>query len=217
MGWIFWDLAGPFALRAGHTPLSQTLIEQGRDALQTQNIVTAVVVSIRGFDTLGEVVVLFIAAIAVGFLMRHRERRTTASSLSPASEIVTTCAGIMTPMVMVLGIYVFTHGHLTPGGGFQGGVIVATAVILLILSGRISGLNHTVLRLTESLSGAGYVALALFGLALAGSFLDPRFLPLGSFGALLSAGAIPLIYIFLGIKVGAELIGIVTALKRGER
>jgi multicomponent Na+:H+ antiporter subunit B len=68
----------------------------------------------------------------------------------------------------------------------------------------------------ESLSGAAYVALGLLGAFLAWGFLDPRALPLGELGRLVSAGAIPLIYSMVGLKVGAELSGILEALK-GDR
>ena len=68
----------------------------------------------------------------------------------------------------------------------------------------------------ESLSGAVYVGLGLLGIVLAGGFLDPRALPLGVVGQLFSAGSIPLIYSMIGLKVGAELSGIIDALK-GDR
>jgi multicomponent Na+:H+ antiporter subunit B len=59
--------------------------------------------------------------------------------------------------------------------------------------------------LTESLSGFSYVLIGVLGIVLAGGFLDNRIMPLGDFGTLFSAGAIPIIYIFVGLKVGSEL------------
>jgi multicomponent Na+:H+ antiporter subunit B len=70
-----------------------------------------------------------------------------------------------------------------------------------------------VFHVIESLSGLFYVLIGLLGLVLAGGFLDNRILPLGNFGTLLSAGAIPLIYSLVGLKVGAELVGILHSLR----
>jgi len=63
------------------------------------------------------------------------------------------------------------------------------------------------------LSGTLYVLAGIAGLILAGGFLDNRFLPIGNFGQILSAGAIPLIYTFIGLKVGTELTGILSSMK----
>ena len=64
--------------------------------------------------------------------------------------------------------------------------------------------DATLIAAVESLAGVFYVAIGLMGLFLAGGFLDNRFLPIGTLGALFSAGAIPIIYTLIGLKVGAE-------------
>ena len=81
------------------------------------------------------------------------------------------------PLIVLFGVYIFVHGHLTPGGGFQGGVVIATGYLLLLLSGKTERFNHTVMALVESLSGFAYVAVALAGILWAAGFLDPEFLP----------------------------------------
>jgi multicomponent Na+:H+ antiporter subunit B len=73
-----------------------------------------------------------------------------------------------------------------------------------------------VLHLVESLSGVSYVIIGVLGLVLAAGFLDNRFLDLGDFGRVLSAGAIPLIYSFIGLKVGAELVGIIDNMQKDQ-
>jgi multicomponent Na+:H+ antiporter subunit B len=120
--------------------------------------------------------------------------------------------------MLMFGVYIFVHGHLTPGGGFQGGVVIAAAVLFLFLAGSISELAHGTLQLLEILAGTGYVAVGLLGLWAAAGFLDPRFLPSGELGTLFSAGAIPVIYSLVGIKVGAELSGVIDAMReKGQR
>jgi multicomponent Na+:H+ antiporter subunit B len=68
----------------------------------------------------------------------------------------------------------------------------------------------------ESISGVAFVILGVLGLVLASGFLNNSFLPLGTFGKILSAGAIPVIYVFIGIKVGSELTGILDSLKEHQ-
>jgi len=184
--------------------LSAQYIQGSIDDLNTQNVVTSIVVTYRGLDTLGEVTVLFLATAGVGFLLRRKKK-----SLKPrdSSELLQTGSQFLFVLIILAGVYIFTHGHLTPGGGFQGGVLITTAFLLLILADVNLKFNHTILLFVESFSGAFYVIIGLFGVLLIGmnSFLDPAILPLGNLGKLVSAGAIPLIYSLIGLKVGSEL------------
>ncbi len=190
----------------GLTRLAERYVGQGPAELGAANLVTAVVVTYRGLDTLGEVTVLFISAAGVGLLLRRRQDdMATRKDKTPASEIVVTAAELLTPMIFLFGIYVFVNGHLTPGGGFQGGAIIASGAMLMLLALPQIRFAHGLVSVTESLSGFGYVIIGVLGVVLAGGFLDNRILPLGKFGTLFSAGAIPLIYTLIGFKVGSEL------------
>ena len=111
---------------------------------------------------------------------------------------------------MVLGIYVFVNGHLTPGGGFQGGAIVATSFVLMLMANPRFEINHRIIATVESVSGIAFVFIGVLGILLGGGFLDNKILPLGTFGNLFSAGAIPIIYSFVGLKVGSELSNILS-------
>jgi multicomponent Na+:H+ antiporter subunit B len=168
------------------------------------NAVTSIVVSYRGFDTLGEVTVLFLAATGLGAILfdkRGKQRRR-----QNASIIVKQTSKLIYPLIVLLGAYVFVHGHLTPGGGFQGGAIIATGVLLMFMAYRKFETNHKALSWIESLAGITFVTLGLSGLIWGFSFLQnlpPQYL--GQLNDLVSAGIIPLIYIAVGFKVGAEL------------
>ncbi|RKX99770.1 MAG: sodium:proton antiporter, partial [Spirochaetes bacterium] len=70
--------------------------------------------------------------------------------------------------------------------------------------------NSVLFTVVESFSGLFYVGIGIAGIFLAGGFLDNSILPLGEFGTLLSAGVLPVIYIFVGLKVGSELSGLLT-------
>ncbi|MEA1973531.1 MAG: hydrogen gas-evolving membrane-bound hydrogenase subunit E, partial [Candidatus Cloacimonadota bacterium] len=193
---IFTPMVWNFNYHRDLSDLATKYVDGSIDDLKSQNVVTSVIVTYRGLDTLGEVTVLFLATAGVGFLLKKKKgiRR-------PASELLKTTASFLSVLIIMFGVYIFLHGHLTPGGGFQGGVIIATAFLLLILTEVNMELNHTILHIVESFSGAFYVSIGLLGLVMMSSFLDVKILPLGEFGALFSAGAIPIIYSLVGLKV----------------
>jgi len=171
------------------------------------NVVASVVVNYRGFDTLGEVTILFIAAVGLATLLHTQQERKAKGEVEQASLIVFTGCRFLFPLILLFATYIFAHGHLTPGGGFQGGAITASGFVLIHLGCRGRGLRAEQLSVTESLSGLVFVMIGLLGLTLGGSFLL-NFLPKGTAYALFSAGVIPIIYVAIGLKVGSELAGI---------
>lgn len=222
---VFAGLAAPEALGATARGYAESVPAD----LGAANLVTGIVVAYRGFDTLGEVSVLFLAATGVGFVLKtgngpssgeagsggsaHRVASRGGGGRRAPSEILETGSAVLTPLLILFGAYIFAHGHLTPGGGFQGGVVIASALVLSILGSSSPSLSHAMLRGIESLSGAFYVAVGGAGLIWAAGFLDTTILPGGTLGTILSAGAIPIIYTLVGLKVGTELTGIVERLR----
>ncbi|MGF6961737.1 Na(+)/H(+) antiporter subunit B [Paraburkholderia youngii] len=208
---VFWRIVGGYTELQGLRPLAWYYVVRGPLELGAPNIVTGILITFRGFDTLGEVAVLFMVAASVGVLLKEESATSTAvadeAALArrPAGEIVHTGKQVLLPMIFTFGGYVIVNGHLSAGGGFQGGAIVASAVMLMLLARPRSTLNLALLSVVESLAGVLYVCIGILGLVLAGGFLDARFLPRGEFGTFFSAGAIPLISTLLGVKVGAEL------------
>ena len=170
------------------------------------NIVTAIIVTYRGLDTLGEVTVLFLTASIVGLVLERGRKQATGPerTLPVVGELLTTGTRLLVPLILLLGVYVFVNGHLTPGGGFQGGAILASAILLLLLTDPLARFSHRLIAGVESISGLVFVGVGVLGIALAGGFLDNRILPTGTLGEMFSAGAIPVIYSFVGLKVGAE-------------
>ncbi len=201
---VLWNLV-PLAMPSGLGPVARHYAERGLAENGGANLVTSIVVNYRGFDTLGEVTVLFLSVSGVAFILRRRHGLVVHEPI-PASEIVQTGARLLFAPIVLFGAYIFVHGHLTPGGGFQGGAVVASGVLLLILANRDRHLPHGFLGWVESASGFGYVLAGAAGLWVAGSFLANRgVLPLGTWNHLLSAGIIPVIYVLIGLKVGSEL------------
>lgn len=182
------------------------------------NIVTAIIVTYRGLDTLGEVTVLFLTAAIVGLVLAQDKsgQELPRRKLPPSGELLITGTRLLLPLILLFGAYVFIHGHLTPGGGFQGGAIVASAILLLLLSNPLQRVSHRMIAVIESASGVTFVIIAVLGILLAGGFLDNRILPIGNFGELFSAGAIPIIYTLVGLKVGAEFSSMLVSLSETE-
>lgn len=174
--------------------------------LGAANIVTAIIVTYRGLDTLGEVTVLFLTAAIVGLVLAREKHEPFRPQREPPppGELLATGNRLLLPLILLFGAYVFTHGHLTPGGGFQGGAILASGVLLMLLSHPLRRFSHRMIAIIESIAGLAFVVIGVLGIVLAGGFLDSRILPTGVLGELFSAGAIPLIYTFVGLKVGAE-------------
>ena len=180
-------------------------------------LVTAVVLDYRGFDTLGEELILFTAAsgcVALLRLRRHERGEGAAPSGRPAPSFAARALGAaMVGPVVVVSAYIVLHGHLTPGGGFAGGVIGAGALLLAyaagqgIRLGRVSSIG--LLEGIEALGAAAFVLLAVGGLVAVGATMQ-NFLPLGTEGMLLSTGTIPIGNAGIGIEV-AGAIGLIVA------
>jgi multicomponent Na+:H+ antiporter subunit B len=213
MGMVFLKLGMNYSENGTLLKLGHYYVDKGPAELGAANIVTSVVVTYRGLDTLGEVTVLFISAAGVGLMLRRSRKKdedeengdAAMHRHKPSSEIVETATELLLPMVILFGIYVFLNGHLSPGGGFQGGAIIASGTMFLLLALPESHISRVMISFTESLSGFGYVIVGVLGVTMAGGFLDNRIMGLGEYGSLFSAGAIPLIYTFVGLKVGFEL------------
>jgi multicomponent Na+:H+ antiporter subunit B len=209
---VFLDLIREFESPDALLPVAEQYVARGPAEIGAANLVTAVVVTYRGLDTLGEVTVLFIAATGVGLMLKRREHHDVPKKRT-ASELVQTGSLFLVSLIMLFGVYIFVNGHLSPGGGFQGGAVIASGMLLLLLSNPHQELDHKVISVIESLSGVVYVTLGTVGLFWAGGFLDNNIFGLGAFGLLFSAGIIPLIYVCVGMKVGAELSGVLKHLQ----
>lgn len=135
--------------------------------------------------------------------------------MSGMTVIVKTITRLIAAFIFLYGVYIVLHGHLTPGGGFAGGVIIAASFVLLILSfGTLEmkeKASYAFGSIFESIGGLLFILIAGFGLLL-GTYFFLNFIPKGTPLRLVSAGIIPLANIAIGIKVGAGLFSIFLAL-----
>lgn len=177
------------------------------------NIVTSVVLGYRGFDTLLELTILFAAATAGGLVLGRQKGNGQPDP--DGGFILRAAADLFFPLLLVVGLYIILHGHLTPGGGFQGGVILACAFFVPLLARPGRSLDQGTASLIEGFAGAGFILVGLLALFNGQEFLTPLF-DKGELGKLLSAGSLPILYLAVGLKVGAELAGLLAHLAEAE-
>lgn len=170
------------------------------------NFVTAILYDYRAYDSLGESTIIFGAVSGIVLLL---SRKTLPVSSHGLSFIVKRTFGMLTPFIFLFSIYIITHGHLSPGGGFQGGVILgAISIIFSIVYGsefdykRYSPTTKTLLETSGALL---FIGLGLMGILVGGNFLMNLNILNTEVGSLLSAGSIPFINIGIGFKIGAGL------------
>jgi len=197
----FGDYHGPYGLVLNHVVLAQR---------HTTNVVAAVVFDYRGFDTLGEELMLFAAVAATALILREaREEEARQVVDSVQSEPVRAVGLAAVPVVILLGLFVVAFGYLTPGGGFQGGTVVALGLLLVYLAAEHRAYRRLtpthVVDVFEGGGAAAFVALAL-GALLGGLAFQQNFLPLGRIGALTSGGSIPLLNWATAIEVTAAFV-----------
>ena len=114
------------------------------------------------------------------------------------------CDAIL-PFALMYVFYIILHGHLSPGGGFQGGVLMAGIVILLYLGhgfeATVDALSYHALHKSEGLASVVYVALGLLGIAVGAQFAENVIYTHGAAGQLYSSGTIFWMNVTVGVKV----------------
>jgi multicomponent Na+:H+ antiporter subunit B len=178
------------------------------------DVVNAINYDYRAFDTLGEEFILFTAAVGVMMLLRREEGAKTRSAgkVDDETKLSTTVRALCMPALLVtvlFGFYIGLHGQLTPGGGFQAGVILAGAPILIYICEdtrafrRIT--SHVTVEVIEAIGAGSYALIGLMAL-LFGLPLLTNILPLGQTGDVWSSGTIELISACVGVEVTASFL-----------
>jgi multicomponent Na+:H+ antiporter subunit B len=164
-----------------HTHVSARYIAAGAQETGAENLVTGVLLNYRAFDTFGEVMVIFAALAAVMAVLTPAvpgrptgESSPTAARLQ-ASPVVAFIIRLAAPFIALFGAFVIFKGHVTPGGGFQGGVILGALLMLLsVVMGRSVHAPLIPVPLARWLQASGplaFAAVGCFGLALTGTLL----------------------------------------------
>jgi multicomponent Na+:H+ antiporter subunit B len=177
----------------------------------TANVVSSVNFDQRAFDTFGEETIFFAAVVGAAALLRpskeeQEQRSRGGGRVMPSTRL----AGyLLLPLTLLVGLDVVAHGHVTPGGGFQGGVVLATGFHLLYVAGRYPALERLrpilPLEYGEVTGALAFAGVGLAGIAIAGAFLA-NVIPFGVLGSLLSAGIVEVLNFVVGIEVTCGVI-----------
>jgi multicomponent Na+:H+ antiporter subunit B len=180
------------------------------------DVVSAVNFDYRGLDTLGEEFILFASVVAVSAILRKQEDEEEDGSEdhweprnAPDSDAVRVLAAMLVPLLVCFGIYMVTSGAVSPGGGFQGGVVLATAPLLVYLCAHAKSYLRIapppLVKAGEALGAAGYALIGFLGLFAGKAFLE-NVVPLGTSGEGWSGGTIFLLNLTVGAAVAAGFV-----------
>ena len=220
------------AVGSPDTPASNEVaakyIEDGLQDTGAVNIVTGMILDYRAFDTLGESHVLFIATCTVLILLRsdkkkdkqqeEAEQRREQHYEPKDDSILQRVTFLLFPIIVIYGIYVILNGHISPGGGFSGGAIIGAGLILYANAFGFARLNRF---FTEKIyKWVSFVSLAFYCLAKSYSFFTganhlESGIPLGTPGAILSAGLILPLNICVGMVVACTMYAFYTLFRKG--
>jgi multicomponent Na+:H+ antiporter subunit B len=204
-----WGFSGLPAFGHFHGFYGQLLAHIAVPQRHATNVVTAVVFDYRGFDTLGEELILFAAVIGVVMLLREDDEAQTGrpdARDDVHSDALRVFGTIVVAAGVLVGLWLAAFGLVTPGGGFQGGVAIAAAVAVLYLAAgyrpwlRVA--DKKVLDAFDGFGAGGYVAVGLAALIAGAPFLHNLFAP-GKAGTLWSGGSMNLLNWMVAIEVAA--------------
>jgi multicomponent Na+:H+ antiporter subunit B len=180
-------------------------------AQRSPNVVSSINFDQRGLDTFGEETILLASVLGAVTLLRPGKDERQRKSRSDGRVLsATRLAGyLLLPVTLIIGADVVVHGHLTPGGGFQGGVVLATGLHLLYVGGSYPALRRLrPLQWYEYGEAAGMGAVV--GLGVTGLFTSSGFLanviPKGVFDTLFSAGTVPVFSVAIGVEVACAVV-----------
>jgi multicomponent Na+:H+ antiporter subunit B len=219
---VAWGLAGlpDFGHYAG--AYGGEVVARTEPVRHAQNAVTTVVMDIRGVDTAGEELILLAAVVGVLMALRDADDEHTvgarlalpprAPAKSRAVSVVT--IGLVAPAAVV-GMYIVSHGQLTPGGGFQGGVMLAVPSVLVLLGARHRTFEHfhpgVVWEIVQAIAVTAFLAVGYAGLIAHRGFLA-NVLGYGVLGTVFSAGTIALLNVISAPAVATAIVLVVLQL-----
>ncbi|MGI6020224.1 MAG: hydrogen gas-evolving membrane-bound hydrogenase subunit E [Lachnospiraceae bacterium] len=211
--------------------VSARYIEKGVEETGAVNFVTGMILDYRAFDTFGESCVLFIAAICVQVLLRiddknnkrsveYRRRENETDRLyEPKNDVILQRVSVvLVPLLFIFGIYIILNGHLSPGGGFSGGAVIGSGLILYL---NAFGFKKTERFFTnKTFRIVTLIALTFYCFAKSYSFFTganhlESGIPLGTPGAILSSGLILPLNICVGLVVACTMYAFYTLFRKG--
>lgn len=187
------------------------------------DMVTAVNFDYRAIDTVGEEFIVFVSVAGVTLVLRRTreeheheagdEPQPSPRTMPAISDAVRAACLLLVAPVVLLGVYIVSHGQISPGGGFQGGIIMATALLLVYLADRYRRMtrigSRSIGEIADSLGAGGFVIVGLAALVAGAAFLQ-QVLPLGVSSTLTEGGTLGLISFSIGLEVTGAIVVILS-------
>ncbi len=191
-----------------------------------ENRVTNIILNYRGYDTMGEVTVIFTALCSVIAILKRESLSTSYSEIESSdvrpSLITTTVISLLLPFIILFSIYIVMFGHIFPGGGFQGGTILgATWIIFVLIFGLVEAMRKFPLELRTILEISAVFSFCLVGFI--GLFAGTNFLTFTLPGLpvptqhSISKAMYLLLEVGIGVGGAAIFTSIYYSMKRDER
>jgi multicomponent Na+:H+ antiporter subunit B len=161
--------------------VSAYYLDHSLEHTKVPNVVTTVLADYRGFDTMFETGVVFVAVIGIMAILRKSRREQEAAKpkapyFPPDTLILPVASRLIVPFMQLFALYVVAHGHHSPGGGFQGGVILGASLILMAMTNDLPAalklMGERTFVLLAALGFGIYSSIGLACLFLGGNFLD---------------------------------------------
>lgn len=223
MAWMFLAMSGLHPVGGFDGAYGRLLTQVAVGERHATDVVSAINFDYRGFDTLGEEFILFSSVVGVALLLRKSKKQKETNEERdvlehapdrervPTSNAVRLLALAMIGVNVVFGLDIVLHGQLTPGGGFQGGVILASAPLLAYLGGDAQTLQKItpewLVEIGEAIGAGAFVVLGIVGLLAGGAYLQ-NVVPLGPAAPpdISSSGTIALVSAATGLEVSAGFV-----------
>ena len=204
--------------------VAERYVEKGTEETGAMNTVAGMILDYRAFDTLGESFVLFTAMCAVTMLMnapgKRRVRKLDQDTMDYYQDpIIRTVCKLVIPIILMFGIYILLNGHLSPGGGFSGGAIMASALIIYALVWGGERASHAIpskaLRIIVLCALGFYACSKTYSFFTGANHLHSIISP-GTPGRILSAGLILPLNVAVGFVVCCTMYSFYMYFRRGE-
>lgn len=204
--------------------VAERYVEDGTEETGAVNTVAGMILDYRAFDTLGESFVLFTAMCAVTMLMRdtghHKVRKLDTEVIDYYQDpIIRTVCRLVIPIILVFGVYILLNGHLSPGGGFSGGAIMASALIIFALVWGGERASRTipagVMKIIVLVALGFYACSKTYSFFTGANHLDSIISP-GTPGRILSAGLILPLNVAVGFVVCCTMYSFYMYFRRGK-
>jgi multicomponent Na+:H+ antiporter subunit B len=214
-----WAIAGMPSFGANASAYGRFVVNQASSARHVSEAVGVVTLDVRGIDTLGEELILLTAVAAVAVVARRQQQEDEQQQndeggnegfrpLAP-SESVRFFGVVFLAVTLLVGLAIVAHGHVTPGGGFQGGVVIASALLLVYLTASLDAFSSTVpspmLEPAEAIGAGTYLAMGIVGMIISGAYLA-NVLPFGTSSSIASGGMLVVLNTGIAIEVSAGIL-----------